>query len=158
MNRDTDLRDTDLRDLLITRRVGVLATLKRDGRPQLSNVNFHYDKAAGEIQISVTDGRAKTRNLRRDSRASFYVTSDDAYAWTVAEGVAELGPVAMDPSDAAAGALVTLQRASSGELPDWTAFRAQMVSERRLLLRLKIDHVYGQTQADLAGWLAERGT
>lgn len=67
MNRDTDLRDTDLRDLLITRRVGVLATLKRDGRPQLSNVNFHYDKAASEIQISVTDGRAKTRNLRRDA-------------------------------------------------------------------------------------------
>lgn len=149
-------RDTDLRELLVTRKIGVLATLKRDGRPQLSNVNFHYDKTADEIQVSVTDGRAKTRNLRRDARAAFYVTSEDAYAWTVAEGMTELGPVAADPCDPAADALVTLQRASNEELPDWTAFRAQMVAERRLLLSLKIDHVYGQTHADLAGWLAER--
>ena len=37
------------------------------------------------IRISVTDGRAKTANLRRDPRASLHVTRDDFYAYAVIE-------------------------------------------------------------------------
>ena len=39
---------------------GVLATLKRDGRPQLSHVAYMLDDD-GMIKISVTTDRAKTR-------------------------------------------------------------------------------------------------
>ena len=58
--------------LLSNAHVGVLATLKRDGRPQLSNVGYVF--ADGVIRVSVTDGRAKTANLRRDPRATFHVS------------------------------------------------------------------------------------
>ncbi len=125
------------------RRRGVLATIKRDGRPQLSNVGFRYDEAARTVVISSTDGRAKTKNLRRDPRASFHVTTDDFGAYVVVEGTASLGPVAKDPHDAAVDALVDHYRAVRGEHPDWDDFRTAMVREQRLLVTIDIEHAYG---------------
>jgi PPOX class probable F420-dependent enzyme len=130
-------------ELLRSRRRGVLVTLKRDGRPQLSNVAFAYDETAGVIRISVTDDRAKTRNLRRDPRASFHVTTEDLGAYLVVEGSAELSPVAADPHDATADELVKIYRAVRGEHPNWDEFRAAMVADRRVVLRLPVEHAYG---------------
>ncbi|MBL1099811.1 PPOX class F420-dependent oxidoreductase [Streptomyces coffeae] len=129
--------------LLREQRTGALVTLKRDGRPQLSNVAFTYDPAARLIRISVTDDRAKTRNLRRDPRASFYVTSEDRFSYLVAEGDAELTPVTTDPHDATADELVEVYRAVQGEHPDWEEFRAAMVADRRLVVRLRAGRAYG---------------
>jgi PPOX class probable F420-dependent enzyme len=120
---------------------GVLTTLKRDGRPQLSNVGYTF--AGGVIRISVTDDRAKTANLRRDPRASFYVTAPDFGSYVVAEGVAELTPVAKEPDDATVDELVDVYRSISGEHPDWAEFRTAMVDERRLVVRIPVDRVYG---------------
>nr|WP_202513179.1 PPOX class F420-dependent oxidoreductase [Streptomyces sp. SID3343] len=145
-----------MRDLFPTREIGVLATHKRDGRPQLSNVNYVYDPTTDVLRVSVTADRAKARNLFRDPRASFHVTSADAYAWTVAEGTVELGPVAEHPEDAAVEDQVAHYRASTGEHPDWPAYRALMVAERRLMIRLGVDRVYGQCLEDLAAWQAAR--
>lgn len=124
-------------------RHGVLTTIKRDGRPQLSNVGFTFDEARRLIRVSVTDDRAKTKNLRRDPRAGFYVTAPDFRAYAVAEGVADLTPVAADPQDGTVEELVEVYRAIAGEHPDWDEFRAAMVTERRLVLRLPVDRVYG---------------
>ncbi|MBM7442983.1 PPOX class F420-dependent oxidoreductase [Streptomyces sp. HB132] len=123
---------------------GVLVTLKRDGRPQLSNVNHAYYPEEEVIRVSVTEGRAKTRNLRRDPRASYHVTSDDRWAWTVADVTAELTPPAGDPHDAVVEQLVTLYRDVQGEHPDWDDYRRAMVQDRRVVLTLRIEHVYGQ--------------
>ena len=60
--------------------LGVLATIKRDGRPQLSNVSYFFDPRAVAIQVSITEPRAKTRNLRRDPRATLLVESGETYA------------------------------------------------------------------------------
>ncbi|MFD4791547.1 PPOX class F420-dependent oxidoreductase [Streptomyces sp. NPDC058459] len=122
---------------------GVLVTLKRDGRPQLSNVSHAYDPDARIIRISVTDDRAKTRNLRRDPRVSYYATSTDRWAYTVAEGTAELTPVAADPYDETVEELVRLYRAVSGEHDDWDEYRAAMVRDKRLVVRLRVDRAYG---------------
>jgi len=122
---------------------GVLVTLKRDGRPQLSNVAYTYDQAERLIRISVTDDRAKTRNLRRDPRASFHVTSADMYQYVVAEGTAELTPVTTAPDDGTAEELVGVYRAVAGEHPDWADFRLAMIAERRLVVRIPVDRVYG---------------
>ncbi|MEU7427641.1 PPOX class F420-dependent oxidoreductase [Streptomyces sp. NPDC040750] len=122
---------------------GVLVTLKRDGRPQLSNVSHAYDPDEGTIRISVTDDRAKTRNLRRDPRASYHVTSADRWAYAVAEGTAELSPVARDPHDETVEELIRLYRDVLGEHPDWDEYRAAMVRDRRLVVRLRVDRVYG---------------
>ncbi|MET0134788.1 MAG: PPOX class F420-dependent oxidoreductase [Kibdelosporangium sp.] len=130
-----------LTELLRTSHQGVLVTLKRDGRPQLSNVGYYFD---GEIiRISVTDGRAKTKNLRRDPRASFYVNSPGFRAYAVAEGTATLSEVATDPNDAAADELVQTYREVAGEHPDWDEYRAAMVADSRLVVRIPVDRVYG---------------
>lgn len=128
-------------ELFKARRVGVLATLKRDGRPQLSNVAYHYN--AGAIRVSVTDDRAKVKNLRRDPRVSLHVASADGWHWVVAEGIAELSPVAAAPDDTTVDELVALYRDISGEHPDWAEFRAAMVADKRLMLHIKADRTYG---------------
>ncbi|MFD4035164.1 PPOX class F420-dependent oxidoreductase [Streptomyces sp. NPDC058637] len=126
---------------------GVLVTLKRDGRPQLSNVNHAYYPEEGVIRVSVTEGRAKTRNLRRDPRASYHVTSDDRWAWTVVDATAELTPPAAERDDATVEQLITLYRDVRGEHPDWDDYRRAMVEDRRAVLTLRIEHVYGQPRA-----------
>jgi PPOX class probable F420-dependent enzyme len=123
--------------------IGVLATIKRDGRPQLSNVQYYFDPRKLVIQVSITEPRAKTRNLRRDPRASILVSADDGWAYAVAEGTAELTPPASARDDDTVEALITLYRNIAGEHPDWDEYRDAMVTDRRVLLTLPITHVYG---------------
>jgi PPOX class probable F420-dependent enzyme len=126
---------------------GVLVTLKRDGRPQLSNVNHAYYPDERILRVSLTDDRAKTRNLRRDARASYHVTSEDRWAYTVAEGIADLSPVARDPHDETVEELIRLYRDVQGEHPDWDDYRAAMVRDHRLVLRLRVERAYGIPRA-----------
>ncbi len=123
--------------------LGVLATVKRDGRPQLSNVSYHFDPPSLTISVSVTEPRAKTRNLRRDPRASILVAADDGWAYAVAEGDAVLTAPAADPHDETVEGLIGLYRSISGEHPDWDEYREAMVTDRRVLLTLPITHLYG---------------
>ncbi|GAA3823047.1 PPOX class F420-dependent oxidoreductase [Streptomyces phyllanthi] len=129
--------------LLSERDGGVLVTLKADGRPQLSNVNHAYYPDERTVRVSITDSRAKTRNMRRDPRVSYHVTSDDRWAYTVVEGVADLTPVAGDPYDETVEELIRLYRDVSGEHPDWDDYRAAMVRDGRLVLRLRVERAYG---------------
>jgi PPOX class probable F420-dependent enzyme len=120
----------------------VLITLKSDGRPQSSNV-MQWTDAEGVLRVSVTDTRAKVRNLRRDPRVSIHVTADDFWSYAVLEGDAELSPVAATPDDATVDELVAYYRALNGEHPDWDDYRAAMVADQRLVLRLRPTHAYG---------------
>lgn len=122
---------------------GVLVTIKRDGRPQMSNVDYVADAGSGVIRCSTTDGRAKVGNLRRDPRASFYVTTPTGGSYAVAEGIAELSPPAVEPDDATVRELVEVYRAVQGEHPDWAEYRGVMVADRRLVVRLLVDRLYG---------------
>jgi PPOX class probable F420-dependent enzyme len=121
---------------------GVLATLKGDGRPQLSNINFAVGDD-GVVRISITADRAKYANLVRDPRASLHVTADDFWSYVVLEGDADLTPVATAPDDATVEELVELYRSVQGEHPDWDDYRAAMVTDRRVVLRLRPTRAYG---------------
>ena len=117
---------------------------KRDGRPQLSNVSYHFDPRELAVSVSVTEPRAKTRNLRRDPRASIHVSSDDGWAYAVAEGDAILTPPAADPQDDTVEGLIALYRSIAGkEHPDWDDYRRAMVDDRRVLMTMPISHLYG---------------
>ena len=129
---------------LAAHRNGVLVTLKRDGRPQMSNIIYRYDAAAARVQVSVTADRAKTRNAERDPRVSLHVSAKDFWSWLVVEGEASISAVATDPADATVEALVELYRALSGEHPDWDDYRAAMVAERRQHQSFAVTHAYGQ--------------
>jgi PPOX class probable F420-dependent enzyme len=123
--------------------LGVLATIKRDGRPQLSNVSYHFDPRELVIRVSIAEPRAKTRNLRRDPRASLLVDAADGWSYAVAEGTAELTPPAAAADDDTVEALIALYRNIAGEHPDWDEYRQAMVTDRRVVLTLPISHVYG---------------
>jgi PPOX class probable F420-dependent enzyme len=133
----------DPRALLAESRLGVLATIKADGRPQLSPVMPFYDREAGTLTVSMTEGRAKTANLRRDPRAALEVTSADGRSWATAEGPGTLVGPGTDPHGPEVEALVAYYRAAAGEHPDWDDYRATMVADRRVLMTMSVDHVYG---------------
>jgi len=124
------------------RKQGVLATIRANGRPQLSNI-LYVSGDDGVLRISVTDTRAKTGNLRRDPRASLYVVGDNFFQYVVIEARAELSPVAADPHDDTVAQLIAYYRAGLGEHPDWDDYRATMVADRRLLLSLHPERAYG---------------
>ena len=129
--------------LLAASRLGVLATIKKDGLPQLSPITPYYDQEAKTIYVSMTEGRAKTANLRRDPRAALEVTSGDGWSWATAEGRVTLTGPGTDPDGPEVQALVDYYRAAAGEHPDWAEYRAAMVADRRVVLTLAFEHVYG---------------
>jgi PPOX class probable F420-dependent enzyme len=133
---------SDALDFARDRRNGMLLTIKGDGRPQSSNIAY----VVGDddvIRISVTDGRAKTANLRRDPRASLHVNRDDFWAYAVIEADVTLLPVAQSPDDATVDALVDYYRTVAGEHDDWDDYRRAMVADGRLLLELRPTRAYG---------------
>jgi PPOX class probable F420-dependent enzyme len=120
---------------------GVVTTIRRDGRPQLSNVGYGFD--GDDVRLSVTDTRAKTHNARRDPRVSLYVVRDDFWAYAVLDGTATLSAVAARPDDAVNDELVDMYRKIAGEHPDWDEFRQAMVEEGRLVMRIRFERAYG---------------
>ena len=111
----------------------MLATSRRDGRPQLSPVLATLD-AEGRALISTRETAIKTRNLRRDNRASLCVFSDGFFGeWVQVEGPAEIIslPAAMD-------LLVAYYRSIAGEHPNWDEYRAAMHRDKRVILRITI--------------------
>jgi PPOX class probable F420-dependent enzyme len=124
------------------RKQGTLVTIGAKGRPQISNILF-VPGPDDTLLISITDDRVKTRNLRRDPRASLYVQGESFWTWVVIEASAALSDVATDPHDATADALVEYYRLGSGEHADWEEYRTAMVSDKRLVLTLHPERAYG---------------
>jgi PPOX class probable F420-dependent enzyme len=129
--------------LLAESRLGVLATIRANGLPQLSPVQPFYEREAGTLSVSMTEGRAKTANLRRDPRAALEVTSADGWSWATAEGPVTLTGPGDDPHGPEVEALVAYYRRAAGEHPDWDEYRATMVADRRVLMVMTVEHVYG---------------
>ncbi len=129
-------------DFIRSRQNGVLVTLKRDGRPQLSNITYALG-ADGVVRVSVTADRAKFVNLKRDPRASLYVSKEDFWGYVVIDANVELSPAAADVNDATVEELIVLYRDAAGEHPDWDDYRAAMVNDHRVVVRLHPVHAYG---------------
>ena len=151
MTLDRKNLDPNLLRLTSARNIGALATIKADGRPQLSTVNFTLDPASTTARISVVDGLATVLNLRRDPRASIFVASPDGWTYAVIEGTVELSPVALVQDDETVEELVEVFRAIRGEdHPDWADYRAAMVADHRLVARLRVDGAYGLARPQYA--------
>ena len=120
----------------------ILVTLRKDGRPQLSNV-LHYVGDDGVVRVSTTADRAKYANLRRQPWAALHVDGSSFWSWAVLEGEVSLSPVAADPDDPTVAELVDYYRAISGEHDDWHGYRSAMVSEQRLVVHLTPTRAYG---------------
>ena len=134
---------TDLWELVAGANGGTLATIKRDGRPQLSDVNYTADREKRIIRISTRAPLAKVHNLRRDPRASLHVPAPGGAGYAVAEATATLSPVAAEEHDATVEELVEVYRLVQGEHPDWADYRRAMVQDQRLVLTLRVERLYG---------------
>jgi PPOX class probable F420-dependent enzyme len=112
----------------------VVATFRRDGRPQLSPVTAGLDDA-GRVEISTRETAMKVKNLRRDPRISLCLLNPRFYGeWGQVEGIAEIveQPAALD-------LLVDYYRRISGEHPDWDEYRQAMIDQQRVLVRFAIE-------------------
>jgi PPOX class probable F420-dependent enzyme len=135
---------TDLWDVVQAGNGGTLATIKRDGRPQLSDINYTADADTRIIRISTRDPLAKVHNLRRDPRASLHVPARHGSGYAVAEATASFSPVAADEQDATVEELIEVYRLVQGkEHPDWADYRRAMVADQRLILSLHVERLYG---------------
>jgi PPOX class probable F420-dependent enzyme len=114
----------------------VLATIKRDGRPQLSHVVYTLDDD-GLIKISATRDRAKTRNLLRDPRASLSIIAESWGEYLVVEGTCT---VMQD--DVLPELRRVYERISGSPHPNWDEFDAAMVRDGRVVLAITVERMY----------------
>lgn len=126
-------------------RLGTLVTLRRDGRPQSSDIV--YDVTDARFRISVTTDRAKTHNLRRDPRCLLHLSWPDTGSYLSFDCTAEVSAPAADPADDVADRLVEVYRAVAGEHPDWDEYRRAMVDEGRLIIELTPGGVVGRVNS-----------
>lgn len=123
----------EARDVVREQHRAVLATLRRDGTPQMSPVLAAIDDD-GAVVVSTRETAYKVRNLRHNPRAWLCVLPDRFFGrWVQIGGdvrIVEL-PEAMD-------GLVDYYRRISGEHPDWEEYREAMRSEGRVLLRIEL--------------------
>lgn len=144
----------DLLEFLRTRHNGMLATNRKDGRPQLSpnTVGLNRDD---KLVIATYPARAKVHNIRRDPRVSLIVMSpgwSDPYVQV--DGVARVIdlPEAVEP-------LVEYFRCISGEHSDWDEYRTAMVRQGKCLIEIDIERwgpiARGGFPADVAARMSE---
>jgi PPOX class probable F420-dependent enzyme len=136
--------EAELWQLVLSERQGVLATVARDGRPQLSSVLYAPDPDSRIVRISTTADRVKARNLARDPRTALHVTGQDFWHYAVAEGDVTLSAVASAPGDDACRELLAVHTSFYGEQDaDADAVSLDLIAARRLVVRLQVSHLYG---------------
>ena len=123
-------------------RQSTLVTMRSNGLPQLSNVLHGVDER-DIVRVSTTADRAKYANLRRTPWAALHLNADTFWGYVVIEGEVTLSEVAADPHDATVDELVDLYRLIGGEHDDWQDYRAAMVRERRVVVRITPTRAYG---------------
>ncbi|MFB6619167.1 pyridoxamine 5'-phosphate oxidase family protein [Streptomyces sp. NPDC085524] len=143
------LSDEALSDLLGKQQFGTLATVKRSGHPHLTTMLYSWDPEARIVRFSTTADRVKVQHLRRDPHAAVHVQGGNVWSFAVAEGEAEVSEVTTAPGDEVGRELLGMIP-SAAKPDDEQAFLEQLVAERRVVIRLKVDRLYG-TALDIEG-------
>jgi len=111
-------------------RVAVLATLRRDGGPQLTPVNYVYED--GRFLISTTRERAKYHNVRRDGRVALCILDPEGRPYVTVFGRAEI-----EEDDIEEGTARIARRISQRPLPD--KFAELLRQQGRVLIVVTAD-------------------
>lgn len=120
--------------------LGTIITIRKDGRPQSSDV--HHGVLDGTIVFSVLPDRAKVFNIERDARVIYHVSHDGSYVSF--DGTAEVSPIATSTEGPEMETLIDAFRAvAKKEHPDWDEFREAMVRERRRAITVTPTSVVG---------------
>ncbi|GAA2476438.1 TIGR03618 family F420-dependent PPOX class oxidoreductase [Winogradskya humida] len=137
------MSDENLWNAVVAADLCTLATIKKDGRPQLSDVNYTAGPATRILRISTRGTLAKVHNLRRDPRGSIRV-GPAAGGYVAADVTASFSAPAADENDATVEELIDIYRLiAEKDHPDWADYRRAMVEDGRLVLSLRIEKLYG---------------
>jgi PPOX class probable F420-dependent enzyme len=130
------MTEDEARAFIARHHQAVLATIKRNGRPQLSNMSYTLDDD-GRIKLSTSTTRAKIHNLRRDPRATLSIQGDDWHQYLVVEGTAEVQEE--NPIPDLRRIYVQIRGA---EHPNWDEFDEAMRRQKRVVLAISIERMY----------------
>ncbi|MEU0299166.1 TIGR03618 family F420-dependent PPOX class oxidoreductase [Streptomyces sp. NPDC006175] len=128
--------------MLQEQQFGVLAAVRSTGHPHPSTVLYRWDAEERVVRVSSTEGRLKTRVLRRNPHASLHVDGGDVWSFAVAEGLAEVSEPTVAAGDAVGRELLSLAPAFD-DPADERLFLEQAVAEHRVVIRLRVSRLYG---------------
>ncbi|MER5517654.1 TIGR03618 family F420-dependent PPOX class oxidoreductase [Streptomyces sp. NPDC002763] len=143
------LSDEALSSLLGRQQFGTLATVKRSGHPHLTTMAYSWDPETRVLRFSTTADRIKVQHLRRDPHAALHVSGGDVWSFAVAEGEAVVSESTTVPGDAVGRELLGMIP-EAGRPEDEAAFLEELVTERRVVIRMNVDRLYG-TVLDIDG-------
>ncbi len=129
-------------EIIAGQRKGILATIGKDGVPQLSNIYYLANHSTQRIRFSTTTHRIKGRNLLRDPRASLHVPGRDFFNFAVVAGPTSLA-VAQEVNDHAVEKLFEIHVAL-GAVSERDGFGEDMVVNHRMGVELHVEYIYGQ--------------
>ncbi len=132
----------NVRAFLAQHHRGVLTTFRRNGAAQMSIITCgpYRDGAA----FTTTEDRAKLRNLKRDPRCSLMVSQDDWWGFVVLEGRAEiLSPGNTDAEELRLALREVYVAAAGREHPNWEEYDEAVRDDRRAVVIVVPEHVYG---------------
>jgi PPOX class probable F420-dependent enzyme len=122
------------RAFLREKRFAVLATLNRDGTPQLTTM-WYVLEDDGTILMNTRAGRLKERNMRRDPRIS--LCFEDGYNYLTIKGRVEM----IDDPQISQRDIYRLSTRYHGEEKAKRQMETQFSKEQRVTLRLKPEKV-----------------
>ena len=136
------LTDDTLSEILTGNTFGTLATIKSSGHPHLTTMVYNWDPSTRTVRFFTTADRVKIKHLRSNPRAALHVPGPDVWSFAVAEGTAEVSEVTQEPGDAI-GQEIWAALPEQLRPDDQAAFFDSLVQERRVVIRLRVDRLYG---------------
>ena len=131
----------NIREFISKNDKAVLSTFRRSGAAQLSIVVVgNYGEGAA---FTTTEDRAKLANLRRDPRCSLLVSHDSWWGFVVLEGSARVMSADNTDAEELRQAFREVYRSISGEHPDWDEYDRAMVEDRRTVVVVVPERIYG---------------
>lgn len=122
------------RAFLREKRFAVLATLNKDGTPQLTTMWYLLEND-GTILMNTRVGRLKERNMRRDPRIS--LCFEDGYNYLTIKGRVEM----IDDPQISQRDIYRLSSRYHGEEKAKKQIETQFSKEQRVTLRLKPESI-----------------
>lgn len=122
---------------------GVLTTYRRNGEAQMSIVTVRPHR--GAIGVSITEDRAKFKNLHRNPRCSILVSAADWWSgFIVFDGDAELiWSGNTDPETLRMARREVFSATTRRRSADWDDYDRLVDADRRLALIIHPTHMYG---------------
>jgi PPOX class probable F420-dependent enzyme len=126
---------------------GVLTSFRRNGMPQLSIVTV-YPRDGG-VGISITENRAKFKNLLRDPRCAVLVSHADWWSGKLTHS-GNTDPEALRRARRHIFSATTRRRSA-----DWDEYDRITEADKRVAMVLRPDHIYGSALARMREALAK---